>query len=113
MTGGQRGLPDLHCRTLSFLTSWWLKLVTLLIARPPLLAVMQGGEWPLRNIRTFFHEFELDHYQTSGIRVLTERAEAKASRLPVRDVCGRPRKRDRQLFPSCTASAPEDIDPAR
>src|SRR5438094_7333915 len=26
----------------------------LLIARPPLLAVMQGGEWPLRNIRTFF-----------------------------------------------------------
>src|SRR6267143_6577990 len=26
----------------------------LLIARPPLLAVMQGGEWTLRNIRTFF-----------------------------------------------------------
>src|SRR2546427_430691 len=21
----------------------------------PLLAVMQGGEWPLRNVRTFFH----------------------------------------------------------
>src|SRR5205085_12530755 len=26
----------------------------LLIARPPLVAVMQGGEWPVRNIRTFF-----------------------------------------------------------
>src|SRR5882672_12513182 len=26
----------------------------LLIARPPLLAVMQGGKWPLRNVRTFF-----------------------------------------------------------
>src|SRR2546429_7873983 len=26
----------------------------LLIPRPPLLAGMQGGEWPLRNIRTFF-----------------------------------------------------------
>src|SRR5213592_2067649 len=37
MTRGQRGLPDLHCRTLSFPASWWLKLVTLLMSRPPLL----------------------------------------------------------------------------
>src|SRR3989441_4627110 len=48
MTRGQRGLPDLHCRTLSFLTSWWLKLVTLLIARPPLLLRLRATALALR-----------------------------------------------------------------